>query len=150
MLDVILGFARLDTALAARLSQAVGMPLDRGALLVENMDIAVKMTRLKKVCTHDGDAIGAEFWGKAKKIYETHKDVRNTIAHATYVGTRKTDPDTAVFSPIRAAIGTAGQLQVYLISTSQMDITARWAVLMAETVIKDYEQHEGPLERLGD
>lgn len=149
MLDVILGFARLDTALTARLSQALGMPLDRGSLLVENMDIAVKMTRLKKVSTHDGDIAGAEFWGKAKKIYDTHKDIRNTIAHATYVGTRKTHPDTGFLAcPCRYRRGgSATSLSDPDVPNghySEMDCVNR------RSCDQGLEQHDGPVERLGE
>src|SRR3974377_1052096 len=80
--DVILQFARLDTVLGAWVIAAFDMDLDRGSILIENMDISVKILKLKKLCLHIGNTALDKELGTLKKEFESHKDVRNAIAHA--------------------------------------------------------------------
>ena len=54
MLDVILAWAKLDSSLSLWLVSTLGLQLDDGAILVENMDLENKLNRLKRLFAHRG------------------------------------------------------------------------------------------------
>jgi len=147
MLDLILAFARLDTSLSAWLVQAYGMPLERGALFVENMDIGNKINRLKKLYDHDDDHDAVSALAKLRKEFDGKKSARNTIAHATFVGVLKSSPKTAVFSPMRAG-DAHGQLQIVCIPADHMEECLGWANNAADAVILIFSRLQGRLEQL--
>jgi hypothetical protein len=147
LLNVVLAFARFDTALSAWLVQAYGMPLDRGSLLVENMDIGNKIIRLRKIYSHRGETTTASNLTRLKKQFDQHRVVRNTIAHATCCGTLKGRGDTVIFAPLRAS-GSGSDLQIIAITSDQLVKTTDWARVAAESVIRTFEKLEGQVERI--
>lgn len=128
MLEVITAFANLDTLLSSWLVNAYGMKISLGALLVENMDIANKIQRLKKVYEHIGNSEEPDNLKKLKDDFDRFKDVRNTIAHATCVGVDKKDRNNVIFSPMRAVLREHGHLQVVMITGAHMLAARDWAL----------------------
>ncbi len=149
MLDVIIAFARLDTALSGWLITAFGMSLDRGAILVENMDVGNKIGRLRSLYEHDGHSPETVKRLKdTKKEFDKQRVIRNTIAHASFVGVLKGQPDVAVFSPARAFKGLPDQMEILQIHVDLMKSATAWAGGTANAVYAVMEHVEAG-ERLG-
>jgi hypothetical protein len=139
MLDVILAWARFDSALSALVTGAFQMPMDRGAILIENMDIGNKINRLKRLYKHLGNDKVVSTLGKIKKDYEDIKDIRNTIAHATCAGASKSMPGHIVFAPVRASIGLVNTTELNMLHIDQLKTATVIVLEWADMCINAYD-----------
>lgn len=150
MLEVIMAFARLDTALSAWVVAAYDVRKDHGAFLIENFSTSQKVSRLKRLYQHRGHIKAVNALKSLSKGLDEHSFTRNTIAHATYAGILKSEPTVAVFSPYTGSIGSAEQLDIVKIPADEMRRATLWALQCAETAMKLYEMLGGRPERRGE
>lgn len=110
--ELILAWARYDSLVTQLVVLAFGLSLDTGPVLLGNMETRTKLDRLKKLYDHFGMEKAAESIGNLRQWHRRYVDIRNTIAHSGCGGQRKSDPDTIIFAPVKAAHGELGRMIV--------------------------------------
>lgn len=125
---LIMAWARLDSLLSQLMLHSFGLSLDEGPILIGNMDTKTKIDRLIALYKHYGMENAAESMANLKKAHANHVDVRNALCHYTLVGTRASDHDVLVFSPVKVVPGSIGHMQIMEITGSGISRADKWAV----------------------
>ena len=92
------------------------------------MVVGNKIGRLKGLYEHLGGSPHTVARLKdTRKGFDKFKDIRNTIAHASFVGVLKGRPEVAVFSPARAFRGLPDQMEILQVTVENMRHATAWA-----------------------
>lgn len=127
MLDLILAWARLDTACSIWVTLAFGMCTDSGPILLGNMDTKSKLDRLKALAKHHKLATAAKSIDNLKKTVEHYAQIRNAIAHSMLAGERVSKPGVIVFSPLKPAPGVLAHMMIQEVRLEAMKKAAAFA-----------------------
>jgi len=120
MLDLILTWARLDTACSIWVTLAFGMCTDSGPILLGNMDMKTKLDRLKALAAHHDLKPTAKSIANLQKIVAHYVPLRNAIAHSMLTGERISKPGTIVFSPLKPAPGILEHMLIHEVTVQAM------------------------------
>lgn len=135
MLDLVLTWGSLDTALGMLVSCVRGLPLDQGAEVIGRRPGSAK---LAEVCRHlrntPGGADAADIMEKHKRSYEQHARPRNRIAHSRCAGYWTRDPEFIVFATFEKVAD--DELAVDLIPIQEMQRATRWGRAMRDLALK--------------
>ncbi len=99
MLDLILAWGELDTALGMLLSCVLNMPLVEGAETVGKMPATSKFRKIFEMLRDSPNGEDAARKVKShKRSYEKHSLIRKPIAHSKCLGAKSTDKDFILFA----------------------------------------------------
>ena len=123
--DLTLAWASYDVAVSYWTVVAFGLPLDRGAMFLGNMDTRAKLDKLVKLYDNFGAEGAAEKVKGLRKEHIAHVDIRNALQHASCRGMLYSQPDRLVFSYMRML--EPGRMQMDAIHLEQIIKAATFA-----------------------
>jgi hypothetical protein len=132
MLALVLAWAHLDGALSMWVGVKFGVPADKMAILLGRSDATSKLMKLQRVYALEGDQLEAAKIKAIKKAYEKHVRPRNLVAHASYRGCMKSEPDRIIFASYEAV--TQGELAIDAVPIEEMERSTAWANLLSGRV----------------
>lgn len=135
MLDLVLIWARVDTAIGQLSSHMFNLQPSIGAVLFKRMRVPDKIGRLRDLCLHIGSEDGAKHFQHMKKSYEKHSKPRNLVAHAACIGMLKDKSETLVFLPFEAE-PKFGHLAIELVTGETIREAVRWGESIEDNAIK--------------
>ncbi len=92
MLDLVLTWASLDSALGMLLTKVLGRPMYEGPDIVSGMSTSKRFAEIcRKLAATTSGETAAKLMRRRKKKYERYSQVRNRIAHSRCVGTWNSD-----------------------------------------------------------
>jgi hypothetical protein len=134
MLALILAWAHLDGALCLWVARKFGVRDDYVAILLGRADSQAKLSRLQKLYTLEGDQEMAAEIRRMRKAHDKHVTSRNTVAHSSFRGSLKREPDRLIFAVYEVA--QLGELSIHAVPIEEMDRSTKWAHRLAERIEK--------------
>lgn len=132
MMALILAWAHLDGALSLWVGVKFGVPADKMAILLGRADGTSKLLKLRRLYLLEGDTESAKRIKLIKNNYEKHVRPRNLVAHASYRGCLKSEPDRLVFASYEAV--SLGTLAVDAVPIEEIQRSTAWANLLSKRV----------------
>jgi hypothetical protein len=138
LLEVVLAWARLDAAIAQFAAISFGLDLSVGAIIFGKMGVPDRVNRLRELNKQLGRTDNAASLKKLKADYETHSQVRNSIAHATLAGQL---PDgRLVFLPYQST-GKAGVLPIDAVTLEDIAAAELWGKRLSISIDQLIDNH---------
>jgi len=134
MMALILAWAHLDGALSMWVGVKFGVPADKMAILLGRADGTSKLLKLRRLYLLEGNAQSAARIKAIKNAYEKHVKPRNLVAHASYRGRLKSEPDRIVFASYEAV--KPGELAIDAVPIQEIERSTAWANLLSRRVEK--------------
>ncbi|WP_223476702.1 hypothetical protein [Oricola indica] len=135
MLDLILAWGELDSALGMLVSCALGLSMADGAEKVGSYPASAKFRELYKVLRDaPNGAEAARAVKRHKKNYELYSKVRKPIAHSKCVGVKSTDRDYVLFAVFEKT--GENELAVDAVPIQQLELATQWGREMAEVAMR--------------
>lgn len=135
MLDLILVWGALDTALGMLVSGVLGLPLAMGAEKVGKFPASAKFREIYKVLRDaPAGSDAARVVKKHKKDYEKYSQIRKPIAHSKCIGVQKSDADFILFA-VFEKVG-ENELALDAIPIQEMHKAAHWGREMTKVAMR--------------
>ena len=140
MLDLVLTWASLDSALGMVLTKILGRPMHEGPEIVAGMSSSKRFEEIRRaLAAAPGGEIAAKLMRRRKKKYERFSGIRNRIAHSRCAGTWK--KDYVVFAVFERKGDT--RLAVECIPLDEMRMARGWGQEMLRVFMQIVDYSEG-------
>jgi hypothetical protein len=146
--EVILSWARFDSAVTQFVLEAFGTPFDAGCILIGNMDTKTKLDRLKMLYQHHKMEAAAQSISNMLSMHRAFVGVRNSVAHSLCVGHLREKPDFVVFTAGTLARGEPDMASVVAYPIDKMLMSADIVRIAASHFMETLrERPERPAKR---
>jgi hypothetical protein len=135
MLELILAWGALDTALGMLVSYTLGIPMVEGAEKIGKLPASAKLQKIYKILRDapNGEE-AAKTIKKYKNTYEKYSLLRKPIAHSKCIGVKSDDNNSIVFLAFEKH--GENELAVGIISICQLEQAAQWGRELIKVIDK--------------